>query len=172
VLVLAPVAGPLVDRLPRVTDMIAADLTRMVLAAVLAAPIRPARLHRCPRPVLPRPVMAAHPRLGPARLRPRGRRPAGSLVPGDRRDPAVKAVTSRKMPFPQVAGSHSGFRRRTGFRKIVGRTGFEPVTSSVSGCRSGASGSATEPLTCWLTWLGPGDSPAFTPLVLAVLGPM
>jgi MFS family permease len=36
VLLLAPLAGPLVDRLPRVTVMIAADLVRMVLAAVLA----------------------------------------------------------------------------------------------------------------------------------------
>jgi len=36
VLLLAPVAGPLVDRLPRVTVMIGADLARMVLAAVLA----------------------------------------------------------------------------------------------------------------------------------------
>ena len=36
VLVLAPLAGPLVDRMPRVTVMIAADLVRMVLAAVLA----------------------------------------------------------------------------------------------------------------------------------------
>ncbi len=34
------------------------------------------------------------------------------------------------------------------------------------------SGSATKPLTCWLTWLGPSDSPAFTPLVLAALGRM
>jgi len=34
------------------------------------------------------------------------------------------------------------------------------------------SGSATEPLTCWLTWLGPSNSPAFTLLVLAALGPM
>lgn len=37
VLVLAPLAGPLVDRLPRVTVMVAADLARVVLAAVLAA---------------------------------------------------------------------------------------------------------------------------------------
>ncbi len=36
VLVLAPLAGPLVDRLPRVTVMIGADLARMALAAVLA----------------------------------------------------------------------------------------------------------------------------------------
>jgi MFS family permease len=36
VLLLAPLAGPLVDRLPRVTVMIGADLGRMVLAAVLA----------------------------------------------------------------------------------------------------------------------------------------
>lgn len=36
VLVLAPLAGPLVDRLPRVTIMIAADLARVVLAAILA----------------------------------------------------------------------------------------------------------------------------------------
>lgn len=36
VLLLAPLAGPLVDRLPRVSVMIAADLARMVLAAVLA----------------------------------------------------------------------------------------------------------------------------------------
>ena len=36
VLLLAPLAGSLVDRLPRVTVMIAADLVRMVLAAVLA----------------------------------------------------------------------------------------------------------------------------------------
>ena len=36
VLLLAPLAGPLVDRLPRVTVMISADLARMVLAAVLA----------------------------------------------------------------------------------------------------------------------------------------
>ena len=41
----------------------------------------------------------------------------------------------------------------------VGRTGFEPVTSSVSGCRSGASDIATASPTCWLTWLGRGDSP-------------
>src|SRR6266851_6683886 len=37
VLVLAPLAGPLVDRLARVTVMIGADLARMVLAAMLAA---------------------------------------------------------------------------------------------------------------------------------------
>jgi hypothetical protein len=36
VLLLAPVAGPVVDRLPRVSVMIAADLARAVLAAVLA----------------------------------------------------------------------------------------------------------------------------------------
>src|SRR5215831_18471879 len=36
VLLLAPVAGALVDRLPRVTVMIGADLARMVLAAMLA----------------------------------------------------------------------------------------------------------------------------------------
>ncbi len=36
VLLLAPLAGPLVDRLPRVKVMIAADLARFVLAAVLA----------------------------------------------------------------------------------------------------------------------------------------
>lgn len=36
VLVLAPLAGPLVDRLPRVTVMVAADLARVLLAAVLA----------------------------------------------------------------------------------------------------------------------------------------
>jgi MFS family permease len=36
VLLLAPVAGPLVDRLPRVTVMVAADLARVVLAGVLA----------------------------------------------------------------------------------------------------------------------------------------
>lgn len=36
VLLLAPLAGPLVDRLPRVAVMIAADLARVVLAAVLA----------------------------------------------------------------------------------------------------------------------------------------
>lgn len=35
VLVLAPIAGAVVDRLPRVRVMVAADLTRMVLAAVL-----------------------------------------------------------------------------------------------------------------------------------------
>src|SRR5215472_5960103 len=37
VLLLAPLAGPLVDRLPRVTVMIGADLARVVLAAALAA---------------------------------------------------------------------------------------------------------------------------------------
>ena len=36
VLLLAPLAGPLVDRLPRVTVMVGADTARMVLAAVLA----------------------------------------------------------------------------------------------------------------------------------------
>ena len=36
VLLLAPLAGPLADRLPRVTVMVGADLARMVLAAVLA----------------------------------------------------------------------------------------------------------------------------------------
>jgi len=36
VLLLAPLAGPLVDRLPRVAVMVAADLLRFVLAAVLA----------------------------------------------------------------------------------------------------------------------------------------
>jgi MFS family permease len=36
VLLLAPLAGPLVDRLPRVAVMVAADLARAVLAAVLA----------------------------------------------------------------------------------------------------------------------------------------
>ena len=36
VLLLAPVAGPLVDRLPRVMVMVAADLARVVLAGVLA----------------------------------------------------------------------------------------------------------------------------------------
>ncbi len=36
VLLLAPVAGPLVDRLPRVRVMVAADLARLVLAATLA----------------------------------------------------------------------------------------------------------------------------------------
>jgi len=36
VLLLAPVAGPLVDRLPRVTVMVAADLARVVLAGLLA----------------------------------------------------------------------------------------------------------------------------------------
>ncbi len=36
VLLLAPLAGPLVDRLPRVTVMVGADLARVVLAAVLA----------------------------------------------------------------------------------------------------------------------------------------
>lgn len=35
-LLLAPLAGPLVDRLPRVAVMVGADLARMVLAAVLA----------------------------------------------------------------------------------------------------------------------------------------
>jgi len=37
VLLLAPLAGPLVDRLPRVTVMIGADIARIVLATVLAA---------------------------------------------------------------------------------------------------------------------------------------
>jgi MFS family permease len=37
VLLLAPVAGPLVDRLPRVTVMVGADLARMALAGALAA---------------------------------------------------------------------------------------------------------------------------------------
>lgn len=36
VLVLAPIAGPLVDRLPRVAVMVAADLARLLLAAALA----------------------------------------------------------------------------------------------------------------------------------------
>jgi Na+/melibiose symporter-like transporter len=36
VLLLAPLAGPLVDRLPRITVMVGADLGRMVLAGVLA----------------------------------------------------------------------------------------------------------------------------------------
>lgn len=36
VLLLAPLAGPLVDRLPRVPVMVAADLSRLVLAVVLA----------------------------------------------------------------------------------------------------------------------------------------
>src|SRR5439155_16018196 len=36
VLLLAPLAGPVVDRLPRVTVMIGADLARAVLAAILA----------------------------------------------------------------------------------------------------------------------------------------
>jgi MFS family permease len=36
VLLLAPLAGPLVDRLPRVTVMVGADLARVVLAAALA----------------------------------------------------------------------------------------------------------------------------------------
>src|SRR5215470_656052 len=36
VLLLAPLAGPLVDRMPRVTVMIGADLARLVLAAMLA----------------------------------------------------------------------------------------------------------------------------------------
>lgn len=36
VLLLAPVAGPLADRLPRVPVMVAADLARLVLAAILA----------------------------------------------------------------------------------------------------------------------------------------
>lgn len=36
VLLLAPLAGPLVDRLPRVAVMVAADLVRMLLAAALA----------------------------------------------------------------------------------------------------------------------------------------
>src|SRR5215472_10768325 len=36
VLLLAPLAGPVVDRLPRVMVMIAADLARMILAIVLA----------------------------------------------------------------------------------------------------------------------------------------
>jgi MFS family permease len=36
VLILAPLAGPLVDRLPRVPVMVAADLVRMVLATALA----------------------------------------------------------------------------------------------------------------------------------------
>ncbi len=36
VLLLAPVAGPLVDRLPRVRVMVTADLARLVLAAILA----------------------------------------------------------------------------------------------------------------------------------------
>src|SRR6516165_10152994 len=36
VLLLAPLAGPLVDRLPRVRIMIGADLARMVLAVLLA----------------------------------------------------------------------------------------------------------------------------------------
>lgn len=37
VLLLAPVAGPLVDRLPRVTVMVGADLARVMLAGLLAA---------------------------------------------------------------------------------------------------------------------------------------
>lgn len=36
VVLLAPLAGPVVDRLPRVTVMVGADVARMVLAAVLA----------------------------------------------------------------------------------------------------------------------------------------
>lgn len=36
VLLLAPIAGPLVDRLPRVAVMVAADLARVLLATVLA----------------------------------------------------------------------------------------------------------------------------------------
>jgi hypothetical protein len=34
------------------------------------------------------------------------------------------------------------------------------------------SGSVAERLTCRLIWLGPGDFPIFTPLVLATLGPL
>jgi len=53
---------------------------------------------------------------------------------------------------------------------------LEPVTSSVSGCRSGTQGSATESLTCYLARQdpdrGPSDSPAFTPLILVALGPL
>ncbi len=83
-----------------------------------------------------------------------------------------KAVLACQNEPPLTLGSRYGSHSIDKFSKMVGRTGFEPVTSSVSGCRPGAFDGATEPLTCWLTWRGPGDSPVFTPLALAVLGPM
>ena len=56
VLTLAPVAGPVADRLPRVTGMVTADLARLVLAAVLAGDPGRGSVHRHQRgPALPDP---------------------------------------------------------------------------------------------------------------------
>jgi site-specific DNA recombinase len=55
---------------------------------------------------------------------------------------------------------------------MVGDTGIEPVTSSVSECRSGQLGSAIGPLNCDGSRAGPIDSPRFTPFAPGALGPM
>ena len=66
-----------------------------------------------------------------------------------------------------LIGTLSDLRKR-----LVGRTGFEPVTSSVSECRSGRLGSAIEALTCGLASRDPNDSSAFPSVPPRVLGPM
>ena len=83
-------------------------------------------------------------------------------------------------------GHVAGTRAKTGFAMrrvdldhtrsdlgfvLVGRTRFELVTSSVSGWRFNRQGSCTEPVTCCLGWYDPNVFPAFTPIVLATLGP-
>jgi hypothetical protein len=57
-------------------------------------------------------------------------------------------------------------------RKLVGDTGIEPVTSSVSRCRHGRPGSAIGRVTCGPAEGALSDSLAFTPIVLAALGSM
>jgi hypothetical protein len=109
-----------------------------------------------PQPQLPRPAPLP---------RSRSMRTAASGAAGSRITAGQPASFSRRSG---VTPGH-GHLIRTSL--LVGRTGFEPVTSSVSGWRFSRLGSATEPVTCGLAWRCPSGSPPFTYVVPAVLGP-
>jgi len=50
-----------------------------------------------------------------------------------------------------------------GMRRLVGLRGLEPLTSSLSGCRIGYSGSGSSAVTCGASDLALRDFPALTP---------
>src|SRR5579875_2783766 len=56
--------------------------------------------------------------------------------------------------------------------ELAGVRGLEPRTSSLSGCRSARFGSAIGRLTCGSMLTDPIDSPRFTPIAPAALGPL
>ena len=80
-------------------------------------------------------------------------------------------------PVPQGGAEVTHMAKATVSRGLIGAglvgvPGLEPGTSSLSGCRSGRSGSAKGRLTCGGLRSVPSGSPPFTPFAPGVLGPM